>query len=162
MLTPTIEISEDKNSINLEDFVDADPNGGVYTFSGTGVEDGRFNPGGLAGMDITVTVEYAVGACSIEGTILVSVTEPTGIPEELELKDLKYYPNPVTNNILNLETDSREISKIQVYSFVGSKVMEMDYDYQPIDLQKVPQGIYYILLQNSDDQLIKTFKIIKQ
>ena len=74
------------------------------------------------------------------------------------------YPNP-TNNKLNITHNSKtnENLTITIYDFNGRTLMRKHLKQQKneINLQGLPAELYEIKISNSNNQLVKSFKIIK-
>ena len=60
------------SAVNLLTLVSAAPNGGSYTFSGTGVTSNLFNPSGLSGT-VNVNVNYNIDGCTDNATLQITV-----------------------------------------------------------------------------------------
>jgi len=76
--------------------------------------------------------------------------------------NIKYFPNPVIDNIVFEANEP--ISKIVIISLDGKKVLEKDFDYEKtvsIDLNNLQSGTYLFTLYN-DKSIIRTGKIIKE
>ncbi len=72
--------------------------------------------------------------------------------------EILIYPNPTTDilNIIGLYQDT----KIQITSITGLST-ESEFENNMINLSSFKQGIYLLQLSNTQNQVIKTFKIIK-
>lgn len=76
-LTPTTPLCANAGLQNLLTMVSANPLGGTFSFSGTGVSGNNFDPFGLSG-PINIDVTYVIGSCSVTETMVIDV-EPTPI-----------------------------------------------------------------------------------
>ena len=78
VLEDPILTCENGGAINLEDFVEGNPSGGTFNFTGTGVTTSpNFDPAGLSGT-VQVTAEYTVTGETVTATLNVQITaEPT-------------------------------------------------------------------------------------
>src|SRR5690606_21897546 len=70
-------ICEAGGSVDLRTLVSAVPPGGTFTFSGApNITGDFFDPTGLAGSTVSISVDYAIGSCSApQGTLDVTVTD---------------------------------------------------------------------------------------
>lgn len=77
-------------------------------------------------------------------------------------KDLKIYPNPV-ENILNIQNsnDLNEISKIEIYSTLGKKVLTT-LSKESTNVSNLTSGMYFVKFYNSDTTLIEIKRFIKK
>ncbi|HOJ25030.1 MAG TPA: T9SS type A sorting domain-containing protein [Bacteroidales bacterium] len=76
--------------------------------------------------------------------------------------NIKYFPNPVIDNIVFEANEP--INKIVILSLDGKKVLEKDFDFEKtfsIDLNNLQSGTYLFTLYN-DKSIIRTGKIIKE
>lgn len=74
------------------------------------------------------------------------------------LNNITLYPNPVKSN-LYLNTNTVVLTKIEVYSASGKKVVEKSRNTNTIDLSNLKSGIYFLKLHTEDFFTVK--KIIK-
>ncbi|HOY91205.1 MAG TPA: T9SS type A sorting domain-containing protein, partial [Bacteroidales bacterium] len=76
--------------------------------------------------------------------------------------NIKYFPNPVIDNIVFEANEP--INKIVILSLEGKKVLEKYFDYEKtfsMDLSSLQSGTYLFTLYN-DKSIIRTGKIIKE
>jgi PKD repeat protein len=140
------------------------PEGGEY--SGTGVENGWFNPASAGVGTHTITYTYSdANNCENYATETILVDPCTGINEMNGLSGIKIYPNPTTGiitigfdqNIGNVEvTVVNTLNKV-VY-FKSTETIPVNS--LNIDLSSLSKGIYFIKLKS--DKIEKTIKIILQ
>lgn len=105
------------------------------------------------------------------GTISEGVQQPfeilvvNGIENHSVILGINAYPNPVTNYLV-LNIDDNQLSnnnyKIAINNIDGKTIRYQTIDHQEtqIDMQNQPAGVYLLNI-TSQDQQIKTFKIIK-
>ncbi|MBT8257530.1 MAG: carbohydrate-binding protein [Bacteroidia bacterium] len=79
--------------------------------------------------------------------------------EDPEFEGLKIYPNPVTNK-LYIKSNSIHLTKVEIFTLLGQKVMDVRSDLNAIDLTNLSKGMYLVKLLNSDGYIIK--KLIKR
>ena len=72
---------------------------------------------------------------------------------------IKIYPNPVTNT-LNVYTTGKNISKIEVYSILGKKVLEVE-NSDSINVSALSSGTYISKIYD-DNNAVSTKRFIKQ
>ena len=88
------------------------------------------------------------------------------IPSELiDLNlSIKAYPNPTKNHlIITCNTEMKESFNIVVFDSSGKKLFKkrMSQNKNLLNLEHLPSAFYVIRIMNSKEQLIKTFKILK-
>ncbi|TXD51194.1 MULTISPECIES: glycosyl hydrolase [unclassified Polaribacter] len=101
--------------------------------------------GGLA---VTKYFSYTVGntcALSIENAILK--------------QSVRLYPNP-TQSILNLRSPIKTITKVEIYSVIGKKVLEFNRNLEIVSIEELSIGLY--LIKISSDEASYTTKFIKE
>lgn len=96
----------------------------------------------------------------------ITVIDSASGIENIEVKNIKIYPNPA-NNILYFESidGSRNIEKISIYNLIGEKIEEFEFkeSYKKsteINLEKYTFGAYFIKTQISGET--KVSKVIIQ
>jgi len=84
--------------------------------------------------------------------------------EDLNLSDIKIYPNP-TNGLINIAgIDSNKINEILISNQLGQEVMNFDLSQisnNSFDISDLNKGIYFVQLKD-DSNKSKTVKIIKE
>jgi len=83
----------------------------------------------------------------------VSSCTPLGLNEINKNSDIKIYPNP-TSNILNIKSNSKTNSEIEIISYLGQTVLKQKYA-ESIDVAKLSPGCYFIRIDNSYSKFIK-------
>ncbi|MBK6904974.1 MAG: T9SS type A sorting domain-containing protein [Saprospirales bacterium] len=78
-----------------------------------------------------------------------------------DLYAFKCFPNPV-GDVLLVETNYPDFTDIQFFSMDGSVVREAPFQYNQIDCQGLPAGMYLVRLSSKNKPESKTFKLIKQ
>jgi hypothetical protein len=79
--------------------------------------------------------------------------------DEISLKNIMVYPNPTTD-FINIHLKSKSpITKIKIFSILGVKMMEADYN-DKIDVSELPTGVYFIQVECGG--VIVSEKFIKQ
>lgn len=76
------------------------------------------------------------------------------------LHQILLYPNPARDVII-VETNYPDIGTYQITAFDGRVVETGKYTYLPINITRLPSGIYTLTLFSSDYKLKETFKIMK-
>ncbi|WP_445452553.1 T9SS type A sorting domain-containing protein [Flavobacterium sp. 25HG05S-40] len=79
---------------------------------------------------------------------------------DFDLRNLRLYPNPVTN-MLNVEY-TNEMSEVLVFNILGQKVLSSNANANSIqiDMSQLPSATY--LVKVSSENVTKTFKVIKE
>jgi len=101
--------------------------------------------GGLA---ITKYLSYNVGdncALSVNNSVLA--------------QSVKLFPNPV-KNILNLNSPIKTITKVEIYSVIGKKVLTFGNDPEQMNIEELSSGIYLIKISSNNGAY--TTKFIKE
>ena len=97
-----------------------------------------------AGWEKEATASYAVDCQAA-----------SGIEDELLAASIRMYPNPV-NDVLTIESDFR-LTKIEIYSIVGSKVKEIYMDFSSIQTGHLSKGIYILKIHSEKGIATKKF-----
>lgn len=123
----------------------------VFYFSGLGYQSGDEN----IIIDTSTHINHVAG-CS--GT--VNTDEPT-IPQI----NVNVLPNP-SNGLFNFVIQNGErnaVYTIDIFDYTGKRIksIETNYAQKIIDLTNVSSGIYFYQIRNSQQQLVKTDKILK-
>jgi len=128
------------------------------------------NAAGTTGTSGTTTYNYSVGEAVIFNnscSYTPGVIQPTCvcIVPIAEVFDEKYkanfFPNPTSSQIF-LETDYAGFSTFRITTLDGKTVSTDKFVYQPVDISSLPSGTYFLQVSSVDNQVFKTFKIIKQ
>jgi endo-1,3(4)-beta-glucanase len=72
---------------------------------------------------------------------------------------VKLYPNPV-NNILNLNSTVKTITKVEIYSVIGKKVIEFNQGLEKMNIEELSSGLYVIKVIANEASF--TTKFIKE
>ena len=77
--------------------------------------------------------------------------------------EVELLPNPFYNNLtINIIEDNNEVFKMELYNTIGQKIMQQNIAAQTtLDLAFLPQGTYFIMIQNKDKSSSVIKKIIK-
>jgi hypothetical protein len=77
--------------------------------------------------------------------------------------EIELSPNPFYNNLtINILEDNNETFKMELYNTIGQKIMQQNIAAQTtLDLAFLPQGTYFIRIQNKDKSSSIIKKIIK-
>ena len=78
---------------------------------------------------------------------------------DVELENFSIYPNPVTD-ILHVSSQLKEINKIEIFSMLGSKMMEVKTNFNSINMSDLPSGIYLLHIYSEKGTAVR--KLIKQ
>ncbi len=93
---------------------------------------------------------------NIEGC---SDSQTLGIEDEKLDKSIKFYPNPVSNN-LSIQSESIFIEKVEIYSYLGVKIDVIDSEFEHIQTDNLSKGIYIIKIYSEKGST--TRRLIKQ
>ncbi len=140
------------------------PEGGVY--SGTGIENGWFDPASAGVGTHTITYTYVdANNCENFATETILVDPCTGVNDLSDLSGINIYPNP-TSGLITMEfednTGPLEIKVVNTLNkVVYSETTEtMTGKNLKIDLSSQAKGIYFIKLKT--DKIEETVKVILQ
>ncbi len=108
---------------------------------------------------VTLTATNSVGCFSTE-TMVITVEDPSGIPDENLAAMLSFYPNP-TEGELNLTWDELNVDKVEITNHLG----QILYQKQNLsgtqncqfDMGKDPKGIYFIHVYVEGSSFAKKF-----
>ncbi len=96
-----------------------------------------------------------------ESYILFIVEHKPEIPPQ---KTLTIYPNPVGNErLVSLSYDLDRFEYAEIINFIGTSVKEIELqqsDQLSIDLNGLPQGVYFIRFTSKDNMHRKTIRIV--
>lgn len=71
---------------------------------------------------------------------------------------VRVYPNPCTDKILNVELFSEEIAELKITNIAGKEVFSLknkvSLSHQKINLENIPNGIYLINLKTKKNNVI--------
>lgn len=98
--------------------------------------------GGLA---ITKYWTYAVG-----DTCVLNVVDT------ILAQSVKLFPNPVKTT-LNMRSPIKKITKIEIYSVIGKKVLTFDNNPVKMDIEELSSGLYLIKISSKDGVYITKF-----
>ncbi|MDZ7614252.1 MAG: T9SS type A sorting domain-containing protein [Flavobacteriaceae bacterium] len=71
---------------------------------------------------------------------------------------IRLYPNPA-NNSFNIEYSNVNILKVEVYSIIGIKELELTDNYRNINISWLSRGIYMVKIYTDKGHLVK--KLVK-
>jgi len=95
-------------------------------------------------------------------SVIVNIEKLTTGINDIELKEISIYPNPVTSTFVFINTGNLYISKIELYNLHGRLIYRKntsDTQYEKLDMSSISKGIY--ILKINTDKGIRTEKIIK-
>lgn len=82
---------------------------------------------------------------------------------QLEINQIKFYPNPVKNKMTLQGLETIDAPSVQVFNLIGSKVVDKKFKYsdaKELSLESLDKGIYLLKIY-SGDQLLTTKKFMK-
>ena len=75
----------------------------------------------------------------------ITFTIDTGLSNSNnEILDVKFYPNPVNENVVTIISAVEGLKKIKVFSITGRKIMDTSIHGSKIDVSSLTSGIYTI------------------
>jgi hypothetical protein len=92
--------------------------------------------------------------------LLVKKQQPIGAVSESVMEKVKFYPNPVSNE-LNI-TNLKDIN-IWIYNVVGQQIIKQENisGNISIDMREYPEGVYFVKLQNGKSVRTEKIKVVK-
>jgi len=119
----------------------------------------------------TNTLTYSIGEIVVktinnsqniltQGFLQTNYQTVSTINNQIFEANLIYYPNPVATNLC-IETD-KKIVKIQIFDINGKVVYNQQFENKPINISHLISGIYIVKTIDIKQNIIKSFKIIKQ
>ena len=97
------------------------------------------------------------------GTLTITLKSVLSVEKPNPLVNLKIYPNPTKGNITVYNTQNIELSKIEVYNVLGSKLKEIHVKNGlskiDVDLTKFKKGMYLVSIKSINGN-INTQKLI--
>ncbi len=106
---------------------------------------------------------YVIKASTSDSLNINVVTYTSLDKNQIELDNVRFYPNPTKNKILidagNLNLEN---AKINIYNSIGQSVFSMDNlkSNQEINLTELAAGLYYLTIEKKSYQ--KTIKLFKE
>jgi hypothetical protein len=91
------------------------------------------------------------------------VCDPEGI-EEINVTQIRVFPNPATTEITVQWAGSSKQSEVTIYNTQGQLVLHSIFDIQhsTFDISSFPSGLYYLQLFDAKGTLVKTEKVVKE
>ncbi|MBZ9652436.1 T9SS type A sorting domain-containing protein [Psychroflexus montanilacus] len=77
---------------------------------------------------------------------------------EFSLNEIKLYPNPVSNGVLNFETSSNEVLNVEFYNMLGQRVLTSKAS-KNINVSSLNAGIYLVKINQGSSSLTKKIVI---
>ena len=71
-------------------------------------------------------------------------------------QSVKLFPNPVKTT-LNMRSPIKKITKIEIYSVIGKKVLTFDNNPVKMDIEELSSGLYLIKISSKDGVYITKF-----
>ncbi|GHT14624.1 hypothetical protein AGMMS4956_12790 [Bacteroidia bacterium] len=105
---------------------------------------------------LDLTAQYAVTMTTVEGKTLRTCTDTISI-EPIETKNLRVYPNPVTEGKLNIEGELLQAgNEIMLYTMTGNLVGTYfaTQGITRLSLPPLPMGVYVMRVQNKNIKII--------
>ncbi|MBL7931311.1 MAG: T9SS type A sorting domain-containing protein [Bacteroidia bacterium] len=140
------------------------------TFVWSGAQSGTTNPltfstGATAGTKVFTLVAKSAEGCSTTATFSQNVvvcntnTTTTGLSEVNGYQETAIFPNPFTSEINVNVLDG----KVIIYNAIGQEVMNVSvHSQETINTADLPKGAYFVKALNSNGEVVKTVKLVKQ
>ncbi len=122
--TNPVTVCEGVGNVDLTTLVSATPLGGTFVFAGTNVTGDFFDPTGLAGTAVAITVDYTTGSCVAASVILnIDVTDVATLT--LPIADVPVCESGGTIDLLTLVS---AVPAGGTFSFSGTGVTGTTFD----------------------------------
>ena len=69
----------------------------------------------------------------------------------IKANPMQFYPNPVTNGIINFTNQSDQLKQVEIFDLVGRKVFEKNTSMNNMDVKSLKTGVYSIKVQTGDN-----------
>ncbi|MCW4469904.1 T9SS type A sorting domain-containing protein [Flavobacterium sp. MFBS3-15] len=119
-----------------------DPFTEIAMTQGEGLSFSATVPGLTTGQDVNIAVKFAyAGGQAVTQYFTYTVGEECslGIDRPELGASVRMFPNPATD-IVHFVSETADITKVEIYSVLGSKVMEADAD--SVTISALPKGMY--------------------
>ena len=83
------------------------------------------------------------GSFSIDDVVFTGVTSSLAIKQN-EISGLDIFPNPLTGNILNIQTAANATKTVNIYDVLGKQVINVTTDNSTINVGNLNAGIYIV------------------
>lgn len=107
-------------------------------------EDGS-NPSYFANYNSTL---YFTADDGVFGSEVWRLDEPTSKLSEVEITDVRIYPNPA-HNIVNINSDF-QIQELKIYSTAGNLVLDQTGNIQNVDVSWLEKGVYVFAIKTNN------------
>ncbi len=110
------------------------------------------------GSDPDQTTTYQIDNVKIVGEVITNITN-----NKTEL-EAKFFPNPTSEN-LNIKLEGNMLLNVKIHNAIGQLVFDkqiLHNNISTIDINSLKKGIYFLQLQNNNNEQVTTHKIIKQ
>ncbi|MFK5877894.1 MAG: T9SS type A sorting domain-containing protein [Flavobacteriaceae bacterium] len=145
----------------------------VTGFSQIAIEKSNISSGGASTTNGTLSMIYSIGEIAVnetssgnihisEGFISSKILNVLGVIDYSSLENIQIYPNP-TIDFVNINFGELGTYTISIFNNLGKelKTIKTNKAKQQVSFENYADGVYIILIKNSQNQLYKTFKLIK-
>ena len=89
--------------------------------------------------------------------------DPLSIDEGNDLNSFSLYPNPTTQDFIVEKSNNNPFEYIEIYDMLGTKLLKKDFYNQKsfITLRDYSNGVYSVVLKDTDNKTISIKKLIK-
>ena len=89
----------------------------------------------------------------------VNHTSTLSTDDLFNVDSVNIYPNPVTNR-LRIEANNIELTKVEIYSLLGQKLVERTAELHAVNVDSLPKGIYLMKIYSGNKHITK--KVVKR
>lgn len=146
----------------------------ILGFSQITIDKSSISSGGTSTTNSTLSIISSIGELAVnettvgniqvsEGFISSKMLTTLGVNNYSLLENIQIYPNP-TVDIVNVNFEKSDTYTISIYSYSGKKIktIKTTKTKQQISFDSYANGVYILLIKNSQKQVYKTFKLIKK
>ena len=148
--THLLVVKYDLSSNTASLIVNPTPGGTEPTANATNVTGTTAAPAQIAGFVIRQAGTSTAGTGNVEideirvGTTFSSVTPSSLKINQNSIAGLEIYPNPVTGNILNIETAANETKTVAIFDVLGKQVLNVSTDTTTVNVGNLNAGVYIV------------------
>ena len=130
-----------------------------------GIFKATFNLGSASPGDHYVTIRLRDTISNETKDITFRVSKwTTSVPNVAKSEEVTLYPNPARDELNVVFDQNDNIKNIAVYNVIGKAIIvyRVSGGSAKLDIDKIPNGVYFIRLSNSKGQVVSTKRFTKQ
>ena len=160
----TTPVADSICSANAPMVLSANPSGG--SFSGSGVLGSTFDPSSanIGHQSVFYIYTDPNDGCTNTDSVAMNVSICTGIvSQSLNTDDLSIYPNPFTDQLI-IRAAFNGQAQVTMTDATGRLIVKhiLASNEETLSLVNLPQGLYFVTIQDQANKIIKTLKVVKE